>query len=216
MANYTTPVQDRVVEFLSNNGIGAPPGEVYSRSGLASRLLADAMQTNTKALASVLREMEDRGLLAREVQGRRTYRIRLLAEPRITLPPMEPKVEPKVEPEVPTEGLNYEALANQLLARCAEVLANGRGDNKSRDQIGHLQGILLDERKQKQLLEERLARAEENNGVLSARVSELETEVRHLRSKLRDTHSHGGFRLMEMLDDSSREALEKLMKEPRS
>lgn len=211
MANYSTPAQNRVAQYLASVG-----GEIEDESGLASRRLADAVQSNPKALAGVLRDMEDKGLIERLVQGRRTFIIRLLRS--VDVP----------EPPPPSEdgALDYARLADHLLTRCAEVLSSRGSDQQDKKQIGHLQGVLHQERERREAAEERtsvlarqLERAQDNNSVLTERVSTLETEIRQLRSRLRDTPrtTNGGFKVAELLDEESRHALKRLMEEtPRS
>lgn len=58
----------------------AAGGEIADRSGLASRQLADALGFTTSLVSDRLRRLEAQGLITRESEGKRTFRISLTEE----------------------------------------------------------------------------------------------------------------------------------------
>lgn len=121
-----------VLETLSEHG-----GAISDKSGRATSILVDELHqrgqdTTGQSLAGTLLSMEELGMLTRDIKGKRTFAIKLIAEPE---PPKEPEpYSPEVQEPVPEpldlaeqarvpDDLNYPVLAVALLEAVTDVLS---------------------------------------------------------------------------------------------
>jgi hypothetical protein len=123
--------RQRIVAYL------AEAGELYDANGMASTQLAAAVgyPGSSVAFAQLLSGMERSGLIAREVRGKRTYRIGLgtarAVGPARVVPrvgagaavPGVPEVSGAGEASPGTAGFDYDELARRLLVQVVRRLA---------------------------------------------------------------------------------------------
>lgn len=132
MPKRNTQLREQILDCLATH-----PHGVTDRSGRAVRALSSELGLDPKDLAPVLRELEDDKIIAREIQGRRTYKLELLDTTRAHVARIHPK-RPAPSPDrasvasaapspsangaaVPrssddTKAPDYELLADSLLA----------------------------------------------------------------------------------------------------
>lgn len=170
----------RILQFLQEHG-----GEVTDPKGHVTRKLRQVLDRETIP-AQELAELEQQGLITRDIQGRRTYRIATTqgAGNRPTFP--EPR---------PPEGspVDYGKLAEALLTKVVQA-------RPTTDPLPNPREV--------QELKQQLDAERQRSAMLQHNVDTLAERVRYLADKgteMVDLRSH--------LNPETRQALDKLMKE---
>ncbi|MGH7485524.1 MAG: hypothetical protein ACREMY_07955 [bacterium] len=176
-----TPQREKVLRTLAKAGgsLDDPDGFVVSK------LREKTGHDNTQALSMVIKQLENSGLIKRDVAGRRTYHIELVASalapehrarlgindtsashaPTVELQDDEPAETPN------SDGTDYRRLADELLKAASKVLAHRAGDPKLKLRISEL--------------EARASEQAEEIGSLRIDLIERGEEVLQLKEKLR-------------------------------
>lgn len=154
------------------------PGDIVDPSGLATeKLRAITGHESTNALTKVLSRMEQAGVIERDISGRRTSRIGLTAEAREESlasrgVPVEAETAP--EPSLDGDGVDYDMLANVLLAKALKATQAQESSAAVKE------------------LEERVARAEAARRIAEAdaraareKAAELEAAVRQMDANIK-------------------------------
>lgn len=169
-----TPHRAKVLSILLREG-----GSIDDASGQATPLLrAETGHRHTNSLSGVLGQMEKAGLIQRDVNSRRTYRIALTKKGR--------DLAEQLADEGAAERIeSFTATAAAAPERELGVLANGTVD------LDLLAGVLLKKALNATQVQdksaewtERLRRSEERAERAVARVAQLEAELVGVRSRL--------------------------------
>lgn len=204
-----TPHRLAVVQALLDAG-----GTMEDQAGLvAGKLRERTGHKTTQALSGVLQAMEEAGIIRREMAGRRTYKIELVAAPESTNGSVAAAPERTIGAESDGE-VNYEELAAALLKQAMRALTKNAGEDT---QLGR-----------------KYLTAQREADDLQDRVKHLEAELRHRSEALLEANrtvldmEKNQKKLMAQLDrpahreqvsikdrvsDEERQALAKLMKE---
>lgn len=160
-----TPQREAVLRILAAAG-----GSLDDEAGLVvSRLKERTGHESTQALSMVIKQLEQSGLVKRDVAGRRTYHLELVEdaiapEDRARLgltngqaapAPVEDTVTIE-ETGAPADSTDYRKLADELLKRASEVLSGRINDPKLRLRIADLESKLADEKERTADLTEQL------------------------------------------------------------
>lgn len=153
-------------------------GDIADPSGQATPMLREHTgHRHTNSLSGVLGQMEQAGLIKRDVNGRRTYRIALTAKGR--------KLAEQLADEGAADRIENRFTATPAPADDVAAVMNGAVD------LDLLAGVLLKKalvatqaEDGSATLKERLRRAEERAQRAAARVEELETELAEVRGRL--------------------------------
>lgn len=213
--------RSEVVTFLAARG-----GEVASDAGLAVVEMQDRLG-RSRSLSNLLRTMEHDGMIAREVRGRRTYRIKLLDDWGLTRPSLSDGDGATVTPLRPgMDGANldghgqgdvdYGLLAESLLAivmRKVSEPAPTQPDKVVTDRLRKAERTIT-------ALESQVAELGAERTNLQAHVAELEEQARiyeHnmgvLRAEMdKPSKRRGTTPLAERLSTEERGRLAELMK----
>ncbi|WP_300607538.1 hypothetical protein [Trebonia sp.] len=118
--------RDRIIAHL------AAAAEIADPNGMASTKLAGAVgyPGSSVAFAQLLSGMERDGLIARDVRGKRTYRIALPGTPAPATRPRRANPAPTATQAAPqaVSGLDYDELARRLLSQVIRRLATSPAD----------------------------------------------------------------------------------------
>lgn len=184
-------------------------GPIVDVDGGATRRLMDLAQTHgtTQALSGALKHMEEEGLIERDVNHKRTYRIALAPSTVETISgadsaaPEEPRPEPAVD---------YQQLAEAVFAIAVRNLRDREdlGDAKqwkpraerAETRVESLRDELAATQKKLRNAEATITVAEKNQAIIMSQLDRAERNTR------------GGYKLREHLDEGSRVALEALMR----
>lgn len=212
--------RSEVVTFLAARG-----GEVASDAGLAVVEMQDRLG-RSRSLSNLLRTMEHDGMIAREVRGRRTYRIKLLDDWGLTRPSLSDGDGATVTPLRPgMDGANldghgrgdvdYGLLAESLLAivmRKVSEPAPTQPDKVTVTRLRQAERTITS-------LEAQVAELGAERTNLQARVAELEEQARiyeHnmnvLRAEMDKPSKRRTTPLAERLSTEERGMLAELMK----
>jgi DNA-binding MarR family transcriptional regulator len=168
-----TPHRAKVLSILLREG-----GAIEDASGQATPLLrVETGHRHTNSLSGVLGQMEKAGLIQRDVNGRRTYRIALTKKGR--------DLAEQLGDEGAAERIEQRFAPIEMPEPTLGVLANGTVD------LDLLAGVLLKKAlnatqssDKSAELHERLRRSEERAERAVARVAALEAELVGVRSRL--------------------------------
>lgn len=204
-----SPKHEAIIEALRE-------GPVEDERGSAVRKLLERAKTHntTQALSSALKDLEEQGLIEREVNVRRTYRIALVngAEPaaevapfRVPAPTVDDSGVDSSEPSV-----DYQRLAEAVFTIAVRNL-------RDREELGDakqwMQRALKAEARVESLRDER-DDARRKASSAEAQVAALEKNISTVMAQLdrAERQTRGGYKLREHLDEGSRAALESLMR----
>lgn len=206
-----------VVSYLTARG-----GEVAHNDGLAVIEMQQHLG-RSRSLSNLLRTMEHDGMIAREVRGRRTYRIQLVddwgmaseASGGGTVTPLRPLDLGSYQPD---SNVDYDLLASSLLAivlrRTTETPPSVRPDKVLANRLRKSEATITK-------LEAQLQEIEADRRALRARVGELEDQgaiyehnMTLLRAELDKPKSRrgGGTPLADRLSSEERGMLAELMR----
>lgn len=189
-------------------------GPIEDADGRATAVLASYTgHSNQNSLSAVLKPMEQVGLIEREVQGRRTFRIAAVSSKpskstvktvRDTFETAEPAASAAPVSHGSTEsGVDYELLAAIMLRKAVAALdapSYQHEINELRSDLANAQMTLESLRAERDAMAEQLRITQHN----------LEVTKREAERTVRNTRA--GTPIREQLDDQERKALDQLMR----
>lgn len=199
-----------VVQYLADRG-----GEIVDKSGLIVGTMREDLGRG-RALAQLLAEMEQDGMIEREVRGRRTFRLTLVNDWDLVAAP-RPYAVPDLDDAVTLDGVDLTALAETLLAVVVKRITSAPTTERSATATQVRQAERRAEKAEAQLrakseeataLRAELDQAKSTVRALENNLALLERRVREMpvRSKRREVP------LGELLGDEGRESLAALMR----
>lgn len=150
-----TPQREKVLRILAAAG-----GSLDDESGLVvSKLREQTGHETTQSLSMVIKQLEESGLIKRDVTGRRTYhleivpdalapehRTRLGIADRTEIGAVEPEPSEELKDDAPAEATDYRRLADELLKAATAALASKAGDPRLKIRVAELEEQLREER----------------------------------------------------------------------
>lgn len=206
-----TPHRARILAVLLGGDIVDPSGHA------TPELMKHTGHRTSNALAGVLLQLENAGLVARDMNGRRTYRISLTAKGRKVAERLAQSETPDtyrnedtyIRGEVSVEGVDLDLLAGVLLKKAllatqAQEDSAGAKTAAARAQRAEAKAAALDA----ELREARTALAE-----VQAQVKTLEHNNKVLAGQMDKVRKSPGTPVSELISKAEQRELEKLMRQ---
>lgn len=224
--------RSEVVKYLADRG-----RLIEDKTGLVVGKMREDLGRG-RALAQLLADMEQDGMISREVRGRRTFRVELLDDwglldghaPLSAVPDNAASDDGGTDDELigsrddlDLSGVDLTALAEALLAVVVKRMTSSAAPEggptqrelanelrRASSTINELQSELRQAREKNTTLQESLAAAKEMAARSEHNVEVLRGELKQLTSRKKRTD--GGVPLGEQIGEDGRKALERLMK----
>lgn len=210
-------LRDQVLDFLREHG-----GAVSDEDGRVTPKIAEELDCSKQYLSTLIKDMEDEGVIHRDTRGKRTYFIALPDNDTEPVPVDEVVTEPESAPEPPTstavvyEPLDYSELAASLL----RLVVDRAGQPDIPDdklelwrEVKVLRRENTSKREQIATLAEQKAQLEEEVGDLKSKVAALERnlEVERRRTEVRAEEFMA--RIGDQIDGRTKAQIKRMMQE---
>lgn len=213
MSRTVTETQAVIVKLLEEAG-----GELEFHDGRAGPIIAEALGDgwNAQRVNNMIKRLRERGLVGKEGNSKRTYRLWLTSPPEAPPADEEPREESHAEPTAAgsTADLSHQSsqdfneLAASLLEEVMYKIKKADEKMEKAREIG----------KKAQGINSELNRLKEENKRLKQELEEAINIADSLRSqvaklKVNQKHAGGEYSVEDLIDEETKQQLHKLMKQ---